>query len=171
MTDSLEKGRANSSGAHPHHHLIFPSESKILGIPAASWEPSLGAATLGMLSHRPSFSLCPLCPFHPCLWSLDSGPCNGSNAPRGHSEKYCGWGTLLSVVYLKKQKNSGCGNWNFVKAVFELDEDRGTSNFPHCFLLTSIYFIPNDPGELLLRASAISFGIQCIPYCVFVTCL
>lgn len=79
----------------------------------------------------------------------------------------------LSVVCPKTQKNSvylvigtlgrPVSNWT---------QTGGTGDFPHCsFLLPWIYFNPKDPGELLLGASAIPFGIRDGTSYVFVTCL
>lgn len=79
----------------------------------------------------------------------------------------------LSVVCPKTQKNSvylviGTSG----KPVSNWTQTGGTGDFPHCsFLLPCIYFNPKDPGELLLGASAIPFGIRDGTSYVFVTCL
>lgn len=68
------------------------------------------------------------------------------------------------------QRTQRIWHWNFGKAGFRLNRGRGPSDFPHCCFLLWIYFNPEDPGELSLRAGDILSEVWDVTSWVFVIC-
>lgn len=150
-----------------HLHHASASELKLLWFPLLlrdlPWMPTLWGA-----SYHPPHPH----PFTPAL---------GTNLRTLWWQKWPKWswvgrstvGGRAPCLWSKNTQRTQCiWHWNFGKAGFRLNRDRGPSDSPHCcFLLLWIYFNPKDPGELSLRADDIlsevwdvtSFGVCNLP--------